>query len=114
MVFSIANRIKPLLDKLIDKTKTGFVPGGYIGESTHLVYDLLYYTEKDDIPGLSVIIDFEKACDLVSGKFIYKTLIYLGFPDNFIKWIKLFNTNTQAKCFTKGISFQIYTNRLRM
>ena len=67
-----------------------------------LVYDLLHYTEKGDIPGLLVLIDFEKAFDSISWKFIYKTLLCLGFMDNFIKWIKLFNTNIQARLLQSG------------
>ena len=91
-----------MLDKLIDKTQTGFVPGRYISEITLLVYDLLHYTEKCDIPGLLVLIDFKKAFYSVSWKFIYKTLLYLGFTDNFIKWIRLFNTNIRARVLQSG------------
>ena len=31
-----------------------------------LMYDLIYYTEKYQIPGLLMLIDFEKAFDSVS------------------------------------------------
>ena len=73
---SIAHWIKSLLDMLIDKTQTGFVTRRYMGESTRLVYDFLHYTEKSDIPVILVLIDFEKAVDSVSWKFIYKSLLF--------------------------------------
>ena len=70
---AIANRIKPLLHKIIDNTQCGFVQGRYIGECTRLVYDMLQYTENYQIPGMLVLIDFQKAFDSISWNFIYKT-----------------------------------------
>ena len=63
---SIANRLKPYLDFLIDNTQTGFVHGRYIGESSRLVYDIIQITEEKAIPGLIVSIDFQKAFDSIS------------------------------------------------
>ena len=54
------------------------------------------FTEDATIPGMLVLIDFEKAFDSISWSFIYKTLQYLGFTEAFIKWIKLFNRDIKA------------------
>ena len=59
---SIANRLKTILDFLIDKSQTGFITDRYIGHSTHLVCDIMYYTEKTQ-KGFLMLIDFEKAFD---------------------------------------------------
>ena len=90
---AFANRLKKVLDKLVSKSQTGFISGQYIGENVRLVYDLLHYTEKENIPGLIMLVNFEKAFDSVSWSFIYQVLEYLNFGSNFKKWIKLFNTN---------------------
>ena len=42
------------------------------------MYDLLYYTEKHNIPGLLILIDFEKVFDSVSWKFLYSALRFFG------------------------------------
>ena len=84
---AIANRLKPYLDHLIYKTQNGFVPGSYIGECTRLVFNM-YYTEKHNLPGMLVLIDFEKAFDSVSWTFVYKTLEFWGFEKSFSSWIK--------------------------
>ena len=81
---SIANRIKPLLNGLISQNQNGFVPGRYIGESTRLIYDIMHAAEKSKIPGLLMLIDFEKAYDSISWKFIYKVLTQMGFTEKFI------------------------------
>ena len=71
---AIANIIKTVLDNLISETQTGFVAGRFIGENSHLIYDILHYTEKENIPGLLMLIDFEKAFDSVSWEFLHETL----------------------------------------
>ena len=99
---AIANRIKPLLNYLIDSTQTGFLSGRDIAENTRLVYDIIYTTEKLNISGLLVSIDFQKAFDSISWEFIFKTLSYLGFGANFQRWIRLFNTGITAKVLQNG------------
>ena len=99
---AIANRIKPLLNKIVDTTQCGFIQGRYIGECTRLVYDILNYTETLQIPGMLVLIDFQKAFDSISWSFIYKTLLFLGFSNNFLKWLKLFNTEIKARIMQCG------------
>ena len=43
-----------------------------------------------------MLIDFEKAFDSLSWKFLYNVLEFFGYSKNFIKWIKLFNTDITA------------------
>ena len=92
----IAERIKPFLNAIISEPQSGFIPGRCIGDCTRLIYDLMFYTEKHHIPGLLMQIDFEKTFDSVSWKFLYNVLESFGFDDNFIKWVKLFNTDIKA------------------
>ena len=37
-----------------------------MGENSHLIYEILFYSEKENIPGLLMLLDFEKAFDSVS------------------------------------------------
>ena len=75
----IAERIKTILTDLISEDQTGFISGRYIGENTRLIYDILHITDEQDIPGLLLIIDFEKAFDSISWKFINNTLNFFNF-----------------------------------
>ena len=68
----IAERIKKILDKLISKDQTGFIKGRFIGENIRIIYDVMNYTERNSIPGLLMLIDFEKAFDSISWDFIYQ------------------------------------------
>ena len=76
--------MKPILPKIIDNAQTGFLRGRFIGERTHLIYDLLHYTDQNNIDGQLMLIDFKKAFDSISWKFLYQTLSYFGFTPAFI------------------------------
>ena len=98
----LSHRIKQVLDYIISDTQSGFLKGRYIGENTRFIYDIMAYTEKNNIPGLLVLIDFEKAFDSMSWSFIYKVLKYFGFGGNFIQWIKILNTKFRASILQSG------------
>ena len=80
----IACRLKKILPDLISQSQTGFIKGTFIGESTRLVYDVMNYTEFKKIKELLMFIDFEKAFDSVSWKFMYKVLRYYNLVKNLL------------------------------
>ena len=90
---TISNRLKKVLNKIISEDQTGFLSGRYLGENTRLIYDIMHYTEEKHIPGLLLLIDFEKAFDTISWEFIHKCLKIFNFGNSIIKWIKLFQQN---------------------
>ena len=99
---SIASRIKTVLDKLISTDQTGFIKGRYIGENTRLVYDLLQFTEENNIPGLLLLIDFEKAFDSLSWSFINKVLQFFNFGPSIRNWISTFYKNSSSAVLQCG------------
>ena len=86
----IASRIKKVLPKIIHHSQKGFMKGRYIGENIRLLYDMLEHTEKANIPGLIVAVDFEKAFDSVSWNFIKRSFKFFNFPDSIIDWFKAY------------------------
>ena len=75
----LTNRIKPFINQIISETQQGFLRGRYIGECTRFLFDLIEKAEEEDITGLLILLDFEKAFDTLEWSFINKTLIFLGF-----------------------------------
>ena len=69
---AIANKFKLTLDNLIHENQKGFISGRFIGENIRLIYDVLFETKNGNLQGLILSIDFEKAFDTVSWKFIVK------------------------------------------
>ena len=98
----IAERIKNILPDLINDDQKGFMKGRYIGENIRLLYDLIFYTKLRKKPGMLLLIDFEKAFDSVSHKFIFKALDFLNFGPSIIRWIRLFYNNCMSSVLVNG------------
>lgn len=64
--------------------------GRYIGENIRLLYDVLLHTQTENIPGLLLLVDFEKAFDSVAWKFMYKALDMFNFGQDIKRWIETF------------------------
>ena len=99
---ALANRIKPFLKHIVSETQQGFIKGRYIGECTRLIFDLIEKAEDEDIPGLLVLLDFEKAFDTLEWSFINKALNFLGFGPVFCQWVKSLYLNTQSCIINNG------------
>lgn len=95
----VASRIKQVLPTVIHESQKGFIKGRYIGENIRLLYDTLLTTEKENIPGLLLMIDIEKAFDSVSWSFIEKTLLFFNFPVCIIQWFKILY-NKASSCIS--------------
>ena len=61
----LGQRLKSTLNFLISDTQL------LIGENTRFIYDLMCYVESKNMPGLLVLIDFEKAFDSLSCVVFY-------------------------------------------
>jgi hypothetical protein len=68
--------------------------GHYIGECTRLIFDLIERAEEEKIPGILLLLDFEKAFDTVEWSFLLKTF---GFGKDLCNWVKTFYTD-QTSC----------------
>ena len=62
-VKAIAKQQENVLPNLIHPDQTAFIKGCYIGENIRLISDILVLTNKQQIPGILVALDFCKAFD---------------------------------------------------
>ena len=53
----------------------------------------MQYTEDNNLPGLLLLVDFEKAFDSLSFNFIHKVLSFFGFGQSIISWIHVLYNN---------------------
>ena len=76
---TLANRLKPTLDKIVGISQKAYILVRYIAECMRNTYDIFSYAKDKNLPGMLMLIDFEKAFDSVSFKFIVTTLELFGF-----------------------------------
>ena len=98
----IAYRIKWILTDIIHSDQTGFISGRCISVNSMLLYDVIHYTEKRNIRGLLLLVDFEKTFDTVSWSFIKKTLNFFKFGPDKKKYIDIFYKNTKSCVIVNG------------
>jgi len=85
----LAKRLQKVLFKIIASDQTGYIKNRYIGENIRTIIDIMQYTAKEQLPGILLQLDFEKAFDSVSWKFLNNTLSHFNFGPMFKKWVKI-------------------------
>ena len=101
----ISNRLKKVLDNIINENQKGFIAGRFLGENVRLIYDVLFESKKQNLPGLLLPTDFEKAFDTVSWKFIMKVLDYFSFGNSIKSWVGLFQKGSET-CILQLVWFK--------
>ena len=98
----IASLLKSYLPKLIREDQKGSISRRCISENVRLIYDILFETKQQEIPGLRLSIDFQQAFGSISWKFIRKSLDYYYFGPSFKRWIKYFQTGSDSCILQNG------------
>ena len=73
----IASRINKILDFIIHSDQSGFVPKRFIVDCIRNTYDTIESAKSNNITGLLLLIDFKKAYDSISFKYIKKSYYFL-------------------------------------
>ena len=98
----IANRLKKVLPSLINEDQTGFMSNRYMGDNIRLIYDLFHYLNYNNLPGLLICIDFEKAFDSVDWKFMMKVLKAFEFGPIICQLIYTFYNKVKPTVIVNG------------
>uniref|UniRef100_A0A8C6NIX7 Reverse transcriptase domain-containing protein n=1 Tax=Nothobranchius furzeri TaxID=105023 RepID=A0A8C6NIX7_NOTFU len=93
MALILANRIKEVLDTIIDETQSGFMRNRHISNNIRLVLDLLDYSDLVSDNSFILFLDFFKAFDTIEHQFIFHSLEKFGFGRFFCKAVKTLYTN---------------------
>lgn len=102
----IANRIKGVLPNLVNEDQTGFVSKRFIGDNIRLIYDMIDYLNSNNLPGMLICIDFEKAFDSLDWNFMYRVLKAYGFSNGICRWIETFYCDIKATVIVNGQTTQ--------
>jgi hypothetical protein len=88
MAIVLAKRLQKVIGNIISCDQNGYIKGRFIGNNIRLVEDLIEYIEQNNLNGMVLLLDFEKAFDSIEWRFIFKTLEKFNFGEMFIKWMK--------------------------
>ena len=93
-----------VLPLLICSDQSGFVKGRYIGQNIRLINDILEQTKLQNIPGILLQFDFQKAFDMIEWKFIQIAIAFFNFGESIQRWIQTFYSNIQSSVLNNGFS----------
>ena len=92
----IAERLKHSLPVIISPNQIGYVKDRNITDNVRIISDIINYTDINDIHGILLTIDFQKAFDCVNWEFLELTLKKFKYGPSFIRWIKTFYNNISS------------------
>eukprot|EP00253_Pinus_taeda_P028094 PITA_28094 len=106
----IANRIKPLLNKLISPSQGGFVEGRNITDNVIHVQEIIHSSKRRKEKGMLVKLDMASTFDKVDHTFICKVLMAFGFSQQFINLIKACIGNPWIAPLVNGASHELLSS----
>ena len=83
----LATKIKNVLPSIIHHNQSGFVKDRFIGETVRSIFEIMAFFLKENIPGLTIFIDFHKAFYSLEWNFLFSCLEAFGFGPEFILWV---------------------------
>jgi hypothetical protein len=91
----LTNRIKDTINKVVSPHQSGFIPGRSIHENIVVVQEMAHSMRKMNgkVGYFAVKVDLTKAYDRLSWKFIYDTLLEVGYP---MEWINVVMTSVTS------------------
>ena len=89
--------------------QAGYLKGRYIGDNIRAMLDILEITKLKIDSGILVMVDFEKAFDIISWAFLYKTLDYFDFCPIFKKYVKLLYTSPECSVTNNGFHSEFFS-----
>jgi hypothetical protein len=84
----LTKRLSSLVDKLISKSQTAFIPGRFILEGVITLHEILHELRLKKTKGVILKLDFEKAYDKVHWSFLIEVLKQKNFSAKWIEWVK--------------------------
>ena len=82
-----ALRLKKVLPSIINDAQTYYMEGRFIGENIRPILDILHFTAPENLEGIALFIDFEKALDSPEWDFLFKTLDTFQLGHEFKSWV---------------------------
>ena len=76
--------------------------GRYIGQNIRLINDIIQQTEQQKIPGILILLDFQKAFDSLEWSFIQNTLTLFNLGNEIKQWIYTFYMNSESSVLNNG------------
>ena len=98
----LANRLKPVLESIINEDQKGFMANRSISNNIRRILDSVIVCEQKDIPLVILSIDAEKAFDRIEISSLLGAMRYFGIGESFQKWTSVCFNGAEASVLNFG------------
>ena len=98
----IAKRMEKILPNIIHCTQSAFVQGRDISDCIRMIDEIMSLTDEQNLPGILLAIDFQKAFDSLEWDYLYQCLHVFNFGPSLIQWIKAYYNNIESSVIDYG------------
>jgi exonuclease III len=105
---ALAIRIQSVIPYIINHDQSGCIKNRSTFGNIRSIYDVINYINENKRDGIITFVDYEKAFDTVSWKFLFDCLKAYNFGDNFINAIKTLYNNVETCVTNNGHSSQFF------
>ncbi|KAJ0599248.1 putative RNA-directed DNA polymerase [Helianthus annuus] len=98
----LANRLKRVLEPIISVSQSAFLSGRSILDGPLVINEVCSWLKKHKKKALLLKIDFEKAYDNISWKFVLDVLSQMGFGSKWCSWIWGILSSARASVLVNG------------
>ena len=108
---ALALRLEKILPEIIHVDQYAYVKGRTIFDAIRTIDDIMEYTELQQLPGLMVAFDFEKAFDSLSWSFLFRVLRSFNFGESFINSVHVLYRKISSYVLNNGFSTKLFDVR---
>ena len=108
---ALALRLEKILPEIIQADQYAYVKGRTIFDAIRTIDDIMEFTKIQQLSGLMVAFDFEKAFDSLSWSFLFRALQSVNFGESFIRWVTVLYCNISSCVLNNGFSSQLFDVR---
>ena len=73
------------------------------------IFDIMEFTDNENIPGILISIDFRKAFDFLEWHYLFSCLKAFNFGPDLINWVRTFYQNIQSCVINNGLASDYFT-----
>ena len=98
----LANRLRKVLPRIINKDQTCGIPDRSIYENLFLLRDTIDYVQHKHLSAAIISLDQEKAFDRVNHEFLHRVLTRFNFGPHFRRWVNVVYNNITSNVINNG------------
>ena len=98
----LANRVCKVIEKIVSEDQVGYIKGRNISTTLRTIDDIIEYWKLKEKPGILLALDFQKAFDSISKKYMLCAFKRFGFGTDFLQWVSTLFNDTRSSIIYNG------------